>query len=63
MRELSLDSSFVMASQLIHKAGDECQVSERSSRPTRRALSGRFRRPLTLAREIWPAAPSLKQPW
>ncbi len=33
MLELSLDSSIVMASQLIHKAGDERQVSE-AKQPT-----------------------------
>ena len=33
MLELSLDSSIVMASQLIHKAGDERQVSE-AKKPT-----------------------------
>jgi len=37
--------------QRLHTAG-QSWLSERSSRPTRRALSGRFRRPLTLAREI-----------
>lgn len=44
-QELSLDSNFVMGSQLIHKTGYESQVTARSSRPNRRALRGRVQRP------------------
>ena len=60
-RELPIDSGFVMASQLVHNAGDKSQVSERSSRPTPRAPSGRFRHPPTFAGQIRAAADSLFQ--
>lgn len=51
-RELSMDAGILVASPLIHTAEDGRKIAARSCHPTTRTLSGRFRRPPTVAREI-----------